>query len=241
MTVTTRRIDPFVEIAITDTGIGMSSDFLPFAFDRFRQADQTFTRSHGGLGLGLAIVKHLVEMHGGEVSAASPGVSSGATFRVRLPIASERLGATGIDTPTHSMSTDEPPPADLANRLVLVVDDDPMTRELLVSVLEQCRARVIAADSARAAMNELDREVPAVIVADIGMPEEDGLLLMRRIRERPAERGGTVPSVALSAYARAEDQRAAFAAGFNEFVTKPAMPADIVRAVERWMTVSHRR
>ena len=134
------------------------------------------------------------------------------------------------------MSTDAVPSADLANRLALVVDDDPTTRELLVALLEQCGARVIAADSARAAMKELDREVPAVIVADIGMPEEDGLSLMRRVRERPAQRGGSVPSVALSAYAGAEDQRAAFAAGFNDFVTKPATPADIVRVVARWAT-----
>jgi signal transduction histidine kinase len=114
VTLTLRRLDRFVDVAIADTGIGLSTDFLPFAFERFRQADQTFTRSHGGLGLGLAIVKHLVELHGGEVSAASPGVGSGATFRVRLPIAKERPGAPGIDTPARSLSSDGPPPADAA-------------------------------------------------------------------------------------------------------------------------------
>jgi signal transduction histidine kinase len=115
VTVTMRRADQFVEVAITDTGIGLAPDFLPLAFERFRQADQTFTRLHGGLGLGLAIVKHLVEMHGGEVSGASPGVGSGATFRVRLPLVSERPAATGIDSPARSVPTDGPPPADLAS------------------------------------------------------------------------------------------------------------------------------
>src|SRR5207245_5361941 len=119
VTVSMRRVDPFVEVAIADTGIGISSDFLPFAFERFRQADQTFTRSHGGLGLGLALVKHLAELHGGEVAAASPGVGSGTTLRVRLPIAPERRAATRIDNPVRSMSTDALPSADLANRLAL--------------------------------------------------------------------------------------------------------------------------
>jgi signal transduction histidine kinase len=114
VTLTMRRVDRFVDVAIADTGIGLPSDFLPFAFEPFRQADQTFTRSHGGLGLGLAIVKHLVEMHGGEISAASPGVGSGATFRVRLPVASERPDATGIDSRERSTSTNGPPPVDPA-------------------------------------------------------------------------------------------------------------------------------
>ena len=227
---TVRRADGDLEIAVTDTGVGLSAEFLPFVFDRFRQADQTFTRAYGGLGLGLAIVKHLVEMHGGTVSATSSGLGAGATFSVRLPEASAPAA-----TDPESARPAERPPVDLANRLVLVVEDDPSTRDLLVTMLELCHARVVAAESARAAVSALDQEVPAVLVADIGMPEEDGLSLMRRIRARPADRGGAVPSIALSAYARAEDQRAALAAGFDEFLSKPALPEDVVRVVERWI------
>jgi signal transduction histidine kinase/CheY-like chemotaxis protein len=232
--VAVERGDGMVEVAITDTGIGLSPEFLPFVFDRFRQADQTFTRSHGGLGLGLAIVKHLVEMHGGTVSVTSPGLGGGSTFRVRLPLSTE---PATLDLELAA-AVDAPPPAELHRALVLVVDDDPSTRELLVTVLTYCHARVVAADSAKAAISALDREVPAVMVADIGMPEEDGLSLMRRVRARPPERGGGVPSIALSAYARSEDQLAARAAGFNEFISKPAIPAEVARAVERCMTSS---
>jgi signal transduction histidine kinase/ActR/RegA family two-component response regulator len=236
VTVTTRRVDSDVEIAVADTGGGITREFLPFVFDRFRQADQTFTRTQGGLGLGLAIVKHLVEMHGGTVSAASPGAGGGATFCVRLPLVSEGVLAT---TPSPPSATDDgSPPVDLQNRLVLVVEDDPSTRELLVAVLEFCRARVVAVASARAAMSALDQEVPAVLVADIGLPDQDGLSLMRNIRSRSADRGGAVRSIAVSAYASAEDQAAALTAGFDDFLSKPAIPVDVARAVKRWIAAS---
>ena len=203
-------------------------------FDRFRQADQTFTRAHGGLGLGLAIVKHLVEMHGGTVSVTSPGLGGGSTFRVRLPLSTE---PATLDLELAA-AVDAPPPAELHRALVLVVDDDPSTRELLVTVLTYCHARVVAADSAKAALSALDREVPAVMVADIGMPEEDGLSLMRRVRARPPERGGG-GGVPVSRCPRTRARKislAARAAGFNEFISKPAIPAEVARAVERCMT-----
>jgi len=217
----------FIECTVADTGIGLSPEFLPFAFDRFRQADQTFTRAHGGLGLGLAIVKHLVEMHGGQVTAASEGRDRGATFTVRLPL------ATGA-------AEREPPPGDCAGhdfeqRLILVVDDDPTTRELMTALLVACHARVKAVEGAAPAMRQLDEEVPAVIIADIGMPGEDGLSMMRRIRQRPREAGGEVPSIALSAYARADDRLCALDAGYDDFLTKPAMPSDIAATVARWI------
>ena len=233
------RAGSHVEVAISDTGIGLSADFLPFAFERFRQGDQSFTRAHGGLGLGLAIVKHLVDMHGGHVLAESEGEGRGATFRVRLPV-------QGLVTDESPLSINEPlrshaeatADADFADSLILVVEDDASTRELLTMLLTGCHARVVAAESVSAAMALLEDEIPAAIVADLGMPGEDGLSMMKRIREWPAERGGTVPSLALSAYTRGEDRVRALDAGFNEFLTKPALPDDVVKAVERLLPQS---
>jgi signal transduction histidine kinase/ActR/RegA family two-component response regulator len=220
------------EMTVTDTGVGLTRDFLPYVFDRFRQADQTFTRSHGGLGLGLAIVKQVVEMHGGEVSADSDGPGTGATFRVRLPVShgiAEKLeppASTGADTPSRLHAPD------LSGALVLVVDDDGATRELMAALLARQGARVQTASSTRQALAQFDMEVPALLIADVGMPEEDGLSLMRRLRLRSADAGGRVPAVALSAYARAEDRAAALAAGFDAFVTKPAAPSEILSAID---------
>jgi CheY-like chemotaxis protein len=214
---------------------------MPYVFDRFRQADQSFTRSHGGLGLGLAIVKHLVEMHGGEVSVSSEGVGRGARFDVRLPVA--KVAASGIrqhDRRQAWTDADTLPDIDLSDLFILVVDDDEATRELLVTMLTQCHARAEAVDSASLALAKLDLEVPSLLLADIGMPDEDGLSMMRRIRQRSHARGGSVPAVALSAYARHEDRQASLAAGFDDFLTKPAMPADVVRTVEKW-AASHGR
>jgi CheY-like chemotaxis protein len=224
-----------VEVAVSDTGAGLSPEFLPFAFDRFRQADQSFTRAQGGLGLGLAIVKHLIEMHGGEVTVASEGLTRGATFVVRLPVAERLEASTRAGDGDSSAALDAAGPG-ISERFILVVDDDAATRELLTTMLSVRRARVVAVDCARAAVAQLELEVPSVILADIGMPEEDGLSMIRRIRSREPDRGGAVPAIALSAYARAEDRQAALSAGFNDFLTKPAMPADIMRTLEQWLT-----
>ena len=224
-----RNAGSWCTFRVTDTGAGIAPEFLPYVFDRFRQADQSFTRAHGGLGLGLAIVKHLVEMHGGEVTAHSEGVGKGATFEIRLPAsAPSRLTAPAISRPAVS---DAIPDVDFAGRLLLVVDDDEATRDLLRTVLTERGARVIAVGNAGEALAQLELEVPWAMVADIGMPGEDGLSMIRRIRQRPAVRGGKVPAVALSAYARSEDRQAALTAGFDGFLTKPAMPADVVRAI----------
>jgi signal transduction histidine kinase/CheY-like chemotaxis protein len=224
-------------LTVTDTGAGIAPEFLPHVFDRFRQADQTFTRAHGGLGLGLAIVKHLVEMHGGEAKASSDGPGQGSTFEIRLPIATRTHVRRRVHLPAPA-TDDVMPTIDLSERFVLLVDDDEATRELMSTILAQSGARVTAVDSARAAMSQIDVEVPALIIADIGMPGEDGLSMMRRIRSRHAKAGAGVPAIALSAYARAEDRQAALDAGFDDFLTKPAMPAEIMRAVDRVLTDS---
>lgn len=222
-------------ITISDTGVGISSDFLPHVFDRFRQAEQGFTRSHGGLGLGLAIVKQLVEMHGGEVTATSDGPGKGATFEVRLPLA---RAITRDGRAREEMPSPELPKVDLAGHSILVVDDDETTRDLMVTLLSQYGATVRAVGSAREALQGFDAEIPGLVLADIGMPEEDGLSMIKRIRRRPPARGGLVRAIAISAYARPEDRQAAVAAGYDDFLAKPAMPADVIRAVDRWLARS---
>ena len=219
-------------ITVADTGAGISPDFLPFVFDRFRQAEQGSTRSHGGLGLGLAIVKHLTEMHGGEVVAQSPGPGQGATFEVRLPLARSIERAVRARQEDDSTAS-ELPDVNLSDRSILVVDDDEATRDLLVTLLARSGGYVKAVDSVRAAMAAFEVDTPELVLADIGLPEEDGLSMIRRIRQRPPARGGLVRAIALSAYTRPEDRAAALAAGYDDFLTKPAMPGDVLRAVDR--------
>ena len=219
-------------ITVSDTGDGISPDFLPYVFDRFRQAEQGFTRSHGGLGLGLAIVKHLTEMHGGEVAASSHGPGKGATFEVRLPLA-RSIARDPRSREEHPSTPSELPDVNLSDRSILVVDDDEATRDLLVTLLARSGGYVKAVASVSAAMAEFDADMPELVLADIGMPEEDGLSMIRRIRQRPPARGGLVRAIALSAYARPEDRDAALAAGYDDFLTKPAMPGDVLRAVDR--------
>jgi signal transduction histidine kinase/CheY-like chemotaxis protein len=231
--ITVNADDTSASLVVCDTGIGIAPDFLPHVFDRFRQADQGFTRSAGGLGLGLAIVKHLVEMHGGHVTAESDGVGCGAKFTVQLPLA--RTSGLQPTAPVDEETGVEFPPVDLSGHLVLIVDDDETTRDLLHTMLQQAGARVKTAASVRMALAAFETEVPALVLADIGMPAEDGLSLIRRIRQRSALRGGLVRAIALSAFARAEDRDAALSAGFDDFLTKPAMPADIIKAVHRWL------
>ena len=224
--VTVDLADSRVRVTVTDTGIGIDPHFAPYAFDRFRQADQSATRHHGGLGLGLAIVKHLVELHGGTIRVQSEGYGQGATFTMLLPVPAV------LESPgTRDLPPGDPFEIRLTGRRVLVVDDDAATRELLSALFEQAEAKVSVAASAPAAFAAVQADPPEVIIADIGLPGEDGCSLMRRVRALPPP-AGDVPAVALSAYTRAEDRDTAHQAGFDQFVGKPALPQDLLLAVD---------
>ena len=225
------RVNSHVEIAVSDTGPGIAPEFLPHVFERFRQADQRTTRQHGGLGLGLAIVRHLVELHGGSVRAESPGEGQGSTFTVLLPVAPVYQSGDLAER-VHPAARDTLPVFECVERLdglrVLVVDDEPDTRELLKVGLGRCGAEVSAAGSAGEALALMKAAVPDLLISDIGMPDEDGYALMRRVRQLQAEAGGRVPAIALTAYARTEDRMQALRAGYQMHVPKPVELAELV-------------
>ncbi len=238
VSVTLARVDSHLEIAVADNGEGIDPAFLPYVFDRFRQADASATRHHGGLGLGLSIVKQLVEMHGGSISAQSPGMGAGATFRVALPLMEAGDGSTDRDPsgaqPTRSINVpmvDEIRTVSLQGLKVLVVDDEPDARSLIQRLLQDNHARVVTAASAAEAMQALAREAPDVIVSDIGMPGEDGYALIRRIRALRSA-GANIPAIALTAYARVEDRSKAADAGFQSHLSKPVRAAELLATVE---------
>ena len=222
------RVNSHVEILVSDTGAGITPEFLPHVFDRFRQLDASTTRRHGGLGLGLAIVRHLVELHGGTVRVKSPGEGQGSTFIVGLPLSVAHLTpgeGLRIHPRTEELAPADPcrddPALDLKGIRVLVVDDEPDARETLQQILEHCNAEVRTVGSAAEAVKHLESWRPDVLLSDIGMPGEDGYDLIRRVRELPAERGGRTPAAALTAFARGEDRRRALRAGFQMHVAKP--------------------
>jgi signal transduction histidine kinase/DNA-binding response OmpR family regulator len=224
------RSGSYAQIKVIDSGQGISAEFLPHVFERFRQADGSSTRRHGGLGLGLAIVRHLVELHGGTANAESAGEDRGATFTVRLPLMAVHLTsneATDDDNgATQSASLSNV--ADLSELRILVVDDQADARRLVMAVLEHCGAEVVTASSVREALDVLNTFEPHVLVSDIGMPGEDGYALIQNVRKREIERGEKVPAMALTAYARAEDRQKALAAGFQEYAVKPIEPARLI-------------
>lgn len=213
-------------ITVADTGAGIKPEFLPHVFERFRQAESSTNRSYGGLGLGLAIVRHLVELHGGNVSVASEGDGRGATFTVRLPVAAAvRLPA---ERAPAAVTSDTPAGRSLTGLHILVVDDEADAREVMRFMLERGGARVRTADSAAAALDAIREERPDLLISDIGMPVEDGYVMVRRLRAMEDGAPRRLPAIALTAYASEEDSRRARAAGFDAHLSKPVDPARFI-------------
>lgn len=229
-----QRVEKQVEIKVTDSGQGISPEFLPFVFERFRQADMKTTRTHGGLGLGLAIVRQLVELHGGTVDVHSSGEGEGATFIVRLPVLPIYQDSAQADLP-YAFSANVSPlldsPDNLTGVKVLVVDDEIDTVDLLCSSLSQCGAEVTTARSASEALEYLSQVKPDVMISDIGMPGVDGYELMKRVRALSPAEGGRTPALALTAYARAEDRLRALRAGYQMHIAKPIELTELVAVV----------
>jgi CheY-like chemotaxis protein len=215
--------DASVTLSVRDTGEGIAPEFLPYVFDRFRQADASVTRKHGGLGLGLAIVKHIVDLHGGAIHVASPGVGQGADFSVTLPLASLPSQAHPVPGALAAAS--------LAGVRALVVDDELDGRQMIRRVLEEREATVVAVGSGPEALASLAGGVPHVVVCDVGMPGMDGYELVGRLRAELGAAGRGVLMVALTAYARPEDRARALAAGFDAHLTKPIEPATLATTV----------
>jgi signal transduction histidine kinase/CheY-like chemotaxis protein len=224
-------------VRVTDCGEGISKDFLPFIFDRFRQADGTSTRRHGGLGLGLAIVRHLTELHGGAVYAESRGPGCGATFTIELPLTPmdqeaqlHKPEAEGLWVEA-SRDRQLQPPLSLEGIRLLLVDDDRDTLQLLSAVLSEFRAHVETASRVEDALKVLQWYRPDVLVSDLAMPGEDGFSLIRKVRELEAQGGTRIAAVALTAYTRVEDRARALSEGFNMFVAKPFEPSELLTVI----------
>jgi CheY-like chemotaxis protein len=215
-------------LAVSDTGRGISPDFLPQIFERFRQADSSSSRRHGGLGLGLSLVRQLVELHGGEVTATSQ-VNVGSRFVVTFPARTELTIGEPIDAAASGVES-------LAGIHVLLVEDQEEAREIAAAALQQHGVIITSASSSREALAALDAALargtpPQVIVSDIGLPEEDGYRLMEQLSRRGPSRGGHIPAIAVTAYGRPQDKRRALAAGFRLHITKPIVPETLAAAV----------
>jgi CheY-like chemotaxis protein/anti-sigma regulatory factor (Ser/Thr protein kinase) len=217
-----------IKLVVRDTGKGIDPEFLPWVFDRFRQADSSTTRTFGGLGLGLAIVRHLVELHGGTVSAESEGVGRGATFSATFPRLANPIEVNKLH---HSAETRFTDIGSLEGLRVLVVDDEAEARQIISTVIERTGAEVQTCTSAREAMPKLLEWRPDVLLSDIAMPDEDGYAFIRRVRALPIDKGGRTPAAALTAYARDTDRKQALAAGFQMHIPKPISAGELVMMV----------
>jgi CheY-like chemotaxis protein len=232
------RRDGRAELTVTDTGVGIRGEVLPHVFDRFHQADRSITRRFGGLGLGLSIVRHIVELHGGTVTADSDGEGRGATFTLSLPtsasVAAEAPAV--VSAPPELYRT-----ASLESLRVLIVEDEPDTREFLERLLESQGATVVTAASADAALAALRVQAPHILISDLGLPDRDGYDLIRAVRREDDERLQTLPAIALTAYARPEDRARALHAGYQAHVPKPVEPGELLVTIASFAGLRRRQ
>jgi signal transduction histidine kinase/ActR/RegA family two-component response regulator len=239
VSVTLERVDSHLELKVADNGDGIDPEFLPHVFDRFRQADSSMDRRHGGLGLGLSIVKQLVELHGGTIAARSAGKGKGSTFIISLPLMAAMDDFRDLPVSHHPAESAfqervlVSPRANLQGLKVLVVDDEADARALIRKLLEEYEACVVTAGSAEEAFTLLASEHPDLLISDVGMPVEDGYHLIRRVRALRDDLGAT-PAIALTAYARVEDRMKAIEAGYQMHLAKPVEPAELITMVSSW-------
>ncbi|HVN27976.1 MAG TPA: PAS domain S-box protein [Candidatus Binataceae bacterium] len=226
------RVNSHVEILVTDTGEGIDAQVLPFIFERFRQGGTGSTREYGGLGLGLTIAKHLTELHGGIISARSEGRGKGTQFTVQLPLMAAVQSSDGEDRehPTAQQELRGNVPS-LAGLRVLIVDDEADARDVVSMILSSAGAEVDAVDSAARAIEAIERRPPDILVSDIGMPQEDGFSLLRKLRALPPEKGGTIPAIALTAFARTQDRLNVLSAGYQMHVPKPIEQLELLTVI----------
>jgi CheY-like chemotaxis protein/two-component sensor histidine kinase len=229
ISVTLHESDTHAVLTVTDDGTGISPEFLPHVFDRFHQADPSTTRKFGGLGLGLAIVKHLVELHGGKVSAASAGPGKGATFTIAIPTSRTAVEAEGAPAP--ALTTDAGEDVSFESMRMLVVEDEPDTREFLTRLLEGHGATVLSSSSAREGLALFETGNPDLLISDIGLPEMDGYDLIRLIRSGRVRGPSGIPAIAVTAYARIEDRLRALRAGYQAHIAKPVEPSELIAAI----------
>jgi CheY-like chemotaxis protein len=233
VTLTLKCVGGTVRLTVADTGDGISAEFLPYVFDRFRQAEGSISRKQGGLGLGLAVVRHLVELHGGSIEAESGGLGHGSLFTVDLPLAQERRDPARAEERKREVERRRSRRGSI--RLdgvhVLLVEDDEDSRKLLGTMLKRYGARVTATKSAAEAFRAVAGDVPDLLISDIGMPDEDGYEFIRKLRALPPDKGGRTPSIALTGYASRKDRERALEAGYQQHVAKPIEQTELIAAI----------
>jgi CheY-like chemotaxis protein len=227
------RVNSHIEITIADTGEGITPEFLPFVFDKFRQADASSTRKFGGLGLGLSIVKQLVELHGGGVAVKSPGTGRGTTFVINLPVTAAHSDDTLRMHPAAAPAAPQlqVKPHLLAGLKLLIVDDEPDARHVIKQILEEAGAQVSVAATASDGLAILEREPLDAVLSDIGMPEMDGYQFIHKVRSLPNSKAKSLPAIALTAFARSEDRTRSLLAGYQVHLSKPVEPAELLATV----------